>query len=266
MRGVILFLGICMGACGVQAQVLKTKVKNPSSFTSSNFFVGHSLTQTSYTLEQGHAMVGTFAMAYGVTDSLTIATSPWLLGLYNMPNVIVRTKLDLSKDLALGIQGGYMRTEPYLQNFYKMEASYFNGLISKRWNRNFTSHFQLNVMNFLDDERPFSIRVPKPTVPIQVSASVLGEVSVFKKYKDEFGFGFEIGRIGVNEVLPYNHAGISLFRKIDNIFIQLGVSVSATPNVSVNDFASLGQSSLPDSDSGFKKIATHPEVQLQWFF
>lgn len=265
MRGIILIVGICLGACGVQAQVLKTKVKHPSAFTSSNFFVGHSLTQTTYTLNEGQMMAGTFAMAFGVTDSITLATSPWLLGLYNMPNVIVRTKLDLMKDLALGVQGGYMRTEPYLQDQYKMEASYFNALVSKKWSRNFTTHLQLNVMNFSDDERPFSLRVENPTTPLQISVSALSEISIFKKYKDEFGLGLEVGRIGINEILPYNHVGLSLFRKVGSLLIQGGVSISATPNVVLNDLTYIGRSNLPAGPE-FKKIVTHPEVQLQWFF
>jgi len=123
----------------------------------------------------------------------------------------------------------------------------------------------LNVMNFLDDERPFSIRVAEPTTPVQVSASVLNEISLFKKYKDEFGVGIELGRIGVNEPLPYNHVGFSFFRKLDKILIQVGVSISATPNIDSSDLAFIGSSTLP-SGPEFKKIVTHPEVQLQWFF
>ena len=265
MRCAILSVVVSLFSIAVQAQISKLKLKNTSTFTSSNFFVGHSLSQTTYTLEKGQAMAGTFAMAYGVTDSVTLATSPWLLGLYNMPNFIVRTKLDVSKHLGLGFQAGYMRTEPYLQDSYKMEASYFNALVSSKWSRLFISHFQLNVMNFLDDERPFSIRVAQPTTPLQISVSVLNEISVFKKYKDEFGIGLELGRIGVNEPLPYNHFGFSFFRKVDKLLIQLGVSISATPNVESSDLAFIGSSMLPSGEE-FKKIVTHPEVQLQWFF
>jgi len=256
---------ICFIALASEAQTLKSTYKEQSNFTSENFFVGHSLTQTAYTLKKGQTMAGTFAMATGLTDSLTVATSPWLLGLYNMPNVIVRTKVDLDKNFALGLQGGYMKTQEYLQNSYQMEASYFNALLSFKISRQLTTHLQLNTMNFINDERPFSIRVSKPTKPLQVSVSMLNEISIFKKYKNELGVGIELGRIGVNEILPYNHLGFSLFRKVNGILVQLGVSISATPSVGLSDLAFIGSESLP-SGPNFKKIVTHPEFQLQWFF
>ena len=242
------------------------KTKDLSFSTSSNnFFLGHSLSQTSYTLNQGQAMTGTFAMAYGITNSITLATSPWLLGFYDMPNIIIRAKIDLKKILTLGLQGGHMKTVKIYRNKFKMEASYFNAIISKKWSRFFTSHLQLNVMNFFEDEKPFSIRVAKPTTPLQFSASILNEISLFQRYKNEFGVGVELGRIGLNEPLPYNHFGFSLFRKFNRILIQGGVSISATPNTNFNDFTFIGQSYLPTT-SEFKKIVTHPEIQIQWFF
>lgn len=230
-----------------------------------NFFLGHSLTQTSYTLKKNKSMAGTFALAYGVTDQITVATSPYLLSLYNMPNIIVRTGLLLNPTTKIGAHFGYMKTQNYLENEFRMENSYFNLVLTKKWSRLSSTHFQLNSMYFIDDTRPFSIRVARPTRPLQMSLSVLNELSFFKKYENEFGVGLELGIIGFNENLPYNHLGFSFYRKYKKLIVQAGLSVSATQNVTLSNFSEIGDRFIV-SEGDYKKIVTHPEVQMQYFF
>ncbi len=240
--------------------------KNVSSvYTKTNFFVGHSLTQTSYTLPEGKWMLGTFALGYGLTDDVTLGTSPWLLTLYNMPNVVLRMKKALSTSTAIGAHLGYMKTQEYLQNFYKMEASYGNLILSHVFSKNLRTHIQLNAMYFKDDERPFSIRVENPTTPLQISLSAVNEIIAYKKASVEYGLGLEVGVLGMNEELPYYHGGLSFYRKVKDLFIQVGVSVSATTNVSTSDFQYVAQGNLPEGDE-FREIMTHPEIQLQYYF
>lgn len=241
---------------------LKKRIKPDTSFfTQDSFFVGHSLTQTSYTLPQGKWMAGTFAVGYGLTHNLTLGSSPWLVAIYNTPNVIFRAKQDLSYDLTLGFHGGYMRSEPILANLYDMELYYSNLILSKRWSSRIVSHFTANLMYFLREETPFSIRVANPEEPTQISFSSLHEFY----FKDGSGLALELGVLGANHSLPYVHGGVSLFYKARNYLVQLGLSVSATNNFRFSDLSSIGDT-LESPDNEFKEIITHPEVQLQYYF
>jgi len=236
-----------------------------SVFTKSNFFVGHSLSQTSYTLPKGKWMVGTFALGYGISNNITLGTSPWLLTLYNMPNVLLRTKKEISTSSAIGLHIGYMKTAEYLRNEYEMELLYGNLIYSFVVNKNIRTHFQANLMNFISESRPFSIRVSRPTLTSQISLSNISEVAVYKKGSHEFGFGAEVGYLGVNESRPYMHGGFSIYRKTKNLFLQAGLSLSASNNVGVSDFSYVGQGNLPPGGE-FREILTHPEIQVQYYF
>lgn len=236
-----------------------------SVFTNSNFFVGHSLSQTSYTLPEGKWMVGTFALGYGLTNNVTLGTSPWLLTLYNMPNVLLRTKKELSASSAIGVHLGYMKTAEYLRNDYSMELFYGNLLYSAVINKNIRTHFQVNAMEFINEARPFSIRVSRPSTPVQVSISNVSEISIFKKRNHEIGLGLEFGYLGVNESTPYMHGGFSVYRKTKGLLLQVGMSLSASNNVGVSDFSYVGRGNLPPGRE-FREILTHPEVQVQYYF
>jgi len=49
--------------------------------------IGHNMTPTTDPLRRGDWMFGTYALAYGITDDLFIATSPWIWVSYNTANV-----------------------------------------------------------------------------------------------------------------------------------------------------------------------------------
>lgn len=246
--------------------VMESKTKTPRSvFTKSNFFVGHSLTQTSYTLPKGKWMVGTFALGYGISNNITLGTSPWLLIFYNMPNLLLRTKKEISSSSAVGLHVGYMKTAEYLRNEYSMELLYGNLIYSFVVNKRLRTHFQANLMNFMAEERPFSIRVGQPTLETQISLSNVSEIVLYKKKNHEFGMGLEAGYLGVNESRPYLHGGLSIYRKTKDLFLQIGLSLSASNNVGLSDFSYVGRRNLPPGGD-FREILTHPEVQVQYYF
>jgi len=210
-------------------------------------------------------MAGTFALGYGVTNNLTLGTSPWLLTIYNMPNLIARTKIELSTSSAIGFHVGYMKTEKYLRNDYSMELYYGNLIYSFVVSRSFRTHFQANFMNFLNEARPFSIRVSRPRDAVQTSLSNITEVVVHRQKGYELGLGVEAGYLGVNESRPYMHGGISVYRKTKGLMLQAGISLSASNNVGVSDFSYIGRGNLP-AGGEFREILTHPEVQIQYYF
>lgn len=264
----IIMLGLSSvqaGAANINTYFLKQNTSKASVYTKTNFFVGHSLSQTSYTLPKGKLMLGTFALGYGLSDDVMLGTSPWLLTLYNMPNLVLRMKKSLSTSTAVGMHVGYMKTQEYLQNLYKMETFYGNLIFSHVFNKNVRTHFQLNGMFFKDDERPFSIRVAQPTSDIQISISSVSEVVAYKKPGLEVGLGLEIGMLGINEELPYYHGGFSIYRKVKDLFIQVGVSLSATTNIKAGDLRYVGRGNLPPGGD-FREIVTHPEIQIQYYF
>ncbi len=269
----ILMITVLIASIEAFSKTLDSYFKNEGSakiktsvFTKTNFFVGHSLTQTSYTLPKGKWMMGSFALGYGITDDVTLGTSPWLVTLYNMPNVILRTKKSLSTSAAVGLQLGYMKTQNYLRSLYEMETFYGNLIFSQVFHRNLRSHFQVNAMYFRNDEVPFSIRVQNSTTPLQLSLSNVNEITAYKKKNTEFGFGLELGVLALNEELPYFHGGVSIYRKVKNLFLQVGLSLSASDNISVSDLGYVGQSSLPEGSEDFREIVTHPEIQVQYYF
>jgi len=268
LKATIVFLAILFGALSlVRAQnTSRFPIVYENKIDDKNFFLGHSLTQTSYTLRKNKAMAGTFAFAYGLTDQITVATSPYLLSLYNMPNIIIRTGAMMSERTKIGVHFGYMKTQKYLENDYDMENAYSNFILTRKWSRLSASHFQLNTMYFMEESRPFSIRVPRPTSPLQVSLSVLNEFSFYKRYQNEFGLGLEFGVLGLNEVLPYNHLGFSFYRKFKSVIFQAGLSVSATQNITFSNLMEIGKSNIRSNGGEYKKIVTHPEIQLQYFF
>ncbi len=244
----------------------RPRTAKASVYTKTNFFVGHSLSQTTYTLPKGKWMLGTFALGYGISDDLMLGISPWLLTLYNMPNIVLRAKKSLSTSTAVGAHFGYMKTQEYLQNLYKMETFYGNLIYSHVFSRSLRTHIQLNAMFFKDDERPFSLRVARPTKALQISLSSVNEVTVYKKRELEFGVDLEVGMLGVNEKLPYYHGGFSVYRKSKNLFVQVGLSLSATTNIQTADFRYIGRGNLPPGEEDFREIVTHPEIQVQYYF
>src|SRR5690606_4860169 len=112
-----------------------------------DFILGHNLTPTTALLGEGDVMVGTYAAGYGLTDTLTVATSPWLDISYSMPNLGLKYALPSGSDSTSFVaEGLYFKTYPYGDRFFEQE-SYFIRLTYgvealKFWNAYLTYGYQ----------------------------------------------------------------------------------------------------------------------------
>jgi hypothetical protein len=96
-----------------------------ASAQAQEFILGRNLTPTTAVLNQGDIMLGTYAAGYGLTDNLTIATSPWLDISYSMPNLGLKYSLPSGSDsISFVIEGLYFTTYPYGEKLFEQE-SYF---------------------------------------------------------------------------------------------------------------------------------------------
>lgn len=81
-------------------------------------FLGHNVSPSSYTLRARQIAAGNFGIAAGITDQITIATSPWLWLSYEAANVHLKWIEDLSNGSRVGALVSYFETfgdSPFLR-------------------------------------------------------------------------------------------------------------------------------------------------------
>ena len=88
----------------------------------------------------------------------------------------------------------------------------------------------------------FQSRVQNSTTPLQISFIECKMKSLYiKKAGVEFGVGVEAGVLApLMKTFLILHGGLSFYRKVNNFFFQVGMSLSATTNISVNDLRYVG--------------------------
>ncbi len=232
---------------------------------------GHNLTPTTSTLKKNVYSVGSYAMAFGLTDRFTIATSPWLYSEYNMYSAIGRYSLPF-KDAELGTQLAYFKTDRMGSDFYQMEAV----SVSTGYSWNVTNLYRLtlsgNYMYFFDETIPFSLRrEPYNNQPFQLSLSTLHE----GRFSKTVGFAAELGVLGINYSYPQAHFGASVNYKSAQWVVQAGYSQTLTlsdpsavrqqaKNQRQNEDGSLTQ--YQNQRARSSDFSLHPEFQVQYFF
>jgi hypothetical protein len=240
------------------AQLLSTHVtqKEFQESNSSPILLGHNLTPTSYTLSKTQTTVGTYAVAYGVTDFWTIGTSPWLDYAYNMP--AINTRLNLLKNsegLIVSTDVSYFKTFPYANNLFQQESLFARVIVSKMLSEFYTLHNSFGYQYFWDDTRPFSLRLISGNGDrYNTSVSTLHELRLFKN----MGVLGEFGVIGLNYATQYLHWGASGYFKWSWGMVQFGLSQSR----------SMGAVHYVSSTEYYwytKHAVYHPEFQLQTY-
>lgn len=196
----------------------------------STFFQGHNLSQTAYVLDHHSCSVGLQFVACGISETLTIGTSPWLLSEYEMNNLHLKKRIDVNKTLQLSYFKTYNeRTNDYLgyrvPENYKMEAWWLAGIYSFPFNEHYTLHANLNLQYYDDQTMPFSLKRPSTeNSPWQVTVSTLHETNLAGPI---FLMG-EIGFLMPMHSQPYLHAGASLQYRRNNFESHLGFSMTST--------------------------------------
>jgi hypothetical protein len=218
---------------------------------------GHLLTPTSSVLKRGDWSVGTLAVAYGLSDWLTIGSSPWLWGAYNMAQVSLRAALPAGDDRhwQLGLQGQLFKT--YLDSDssrYRQSSVTVTPVLSARLSSVWNVHLAATAMYFWNDDRPFSLRMQNgDSGPWMLALSALQIADLTERWRLQA----EVGTVGLNYVDPYLHTGLSMAYQAPEWTAQIGLS-------STRHLGSPRQALQPTS---FKAIdSVHPEVQVQVFF
>lgn len=223
---------------------------------------GHNMSPTTHTLGRGVMSFGNFLAGGGVTDHLTIGTSPWMYYSYNMHSLVARYGSDIDADSRWSVQAAYFKTGAFAPNLYQMEAT----SLWLNWAKRLTPYYTLNIvgnhMYFFDETMPFSLRrEPLNDDPWQVSLTTLQEISLL----GGFGLSAELGCLGMNYVYPELFYGASMNWKNSWLLIQIGFSLNMTLS---------GADTLYTRNQGkFGRVAgqyhdrdMHPEIHLQTFF
>lgn len=246
----------------------KKKIKKISS----GFTLGHLMTPAVSTLAKGEVTVGTMAMGVGLSNELTFAISPWLVGFYNMTNANLRYQATPKLAESWGLQLSYFKDNPSYGKLYKMEAYSVWLNYRTRVSRFHRVHWSLNYMHFSDFKVPFSLKrwSFNETEPQgQLSFTTLQEIATTPSTR----VSLEFGVIGLNYHYPNYHFGASTAWRFEGGYLQFGLSATgyftnmtkSAYNQVYNDYKQSGASL--DFTSVYKNsVAVHPEVQLQLFF
>lgn len=229
---------------------------------------GHNLTPTTYTLSKGVLTLGNYILGYGVTDKLTIATSPWLYADYNMYSAVVRTRGEIgshthaSERLDWAFQAMYLKTGKVGKSNYQMTAVNSSFVVKHDFESFYSLNLALNYMYFFDETAPYSLRrEPYNNDAYQWSISSLQEI----RLPGNFGFMAEAGMLGLNYKYPEIHIGLSMYHRSKYSLIQLGFSQTYTSGTLSRMFVTDQSETIAVVGPG-RDFSMHPEIQIQLFY
>ncbi len=238
---------------------------------------GHSLSNTSSVLKSGQCSLGLQATACGLTDDLSIGSSPWLWLGYNMSNLFVRQRVAETEKTQHAFQLGLFKTfeVPVDRTTYDMEGLWLSYIQSFEIEDHYTLHINYIGNYYTNDRRPFSLR--RPTVnrnPFQFNLSSLHEV---KLSSGLFLLG-ELGVLGATEKYPHLHTGASLQVRAKSFLVHIGFTMTSTLTALFSPSARYDYHSelisyeegldypFLDEDLIKRDFSIHPEFALQYFF
>jgi hypothetical protein len=281
MRLIAIF--IAFASCGsVQAQLNTTLVADemPAPPRPSRFFPGHNLTPTSDVLSRGQAVLGTYAIGYGMTDRFTVGTSPFIIGFYNMAVIDLRYALIRDNGFQFTVEDLYFKSLPYknlgMHDQYHQESTFLRLTASQTISSFYTLHFSSGHQYFWNSDSPYSLN-PNPGQPYVLSVSTLHELH----FSSHFGCFIEVGVLGLNfanafkasdptgiplqKSGPYSHLGLSFFYQSDLLMVQLGVSRSQTTVYAATRQSERDFSPITERQFWYDVPMYHPELQLQFY-
>lgn len=245
---------------------IDVKASDQSGPEVTSVLFGHNVTPTTYTLSKSQMTVGNYVAGIGLTDQLTIATSPWLYSSYNMYSAIVKlrgclSKTDAACDWDWAMQAMYLKTGHFGSSTYQMTALSDSFVVKKDFADFYSLNFAVNFMYFFDETSPFSIRrEPYNSDAYQVTLSALQEV----RLPYHFGLLVETGMLGLNYVYPEMHVGLSISHRSRFTLAQLGFSQTYTSGTLTRMFSTNQTQSLTSGEPG-RDFSMHPEIQFQIF-
>lgn len=254
--------------------------------------LGHNLSSTSNVLESGQCTIGFLHAACGISDKLTLGTSPWIIADYKMTAIALRQQVSKNENTTEAFQVSYFKTfedrrEVYFKNNdfssgdeteysgYEMEAIWTMYIRSKKLAPHFTLHYNLHINYYFNEVAPFSFRRPyENPSPWQINASTLYEVELVQRW-------FIQGELGLLDIINsplHTHAGVTIGRKWDSGYFYFGFSYTSTlkalfaPNEREDYQMRLitNEEEGYDSEKNTRSIdydySIHPELTIQFFF
>lgn len=239
-----------------------------SQVLAKSFVAGHNLAITTDTPEKGTFTLGNYLLGYSPADRCLVATSPWMAFDYNSYSLITRCKLmgETAIFAESSLQLAYVKSDKQLGDMFRQSVGMVWWAVKHQLNETYTLYTTLNYMYFWDETYPFSLRrEPYNNQPYQFTLSTLHQV----RWTETMGFNFELGILGLNYHIPRYHSGYSFYKKWDSFLLQLGLSMTATPNNFDRLFKNTqpgGGGEEPAYTSSRYDFSVHPEIQLQYFF
>ncbi len=246
-RNLILFLLHFLFLIGLGSVSL---AQTPVSF-------GHNLALSDETLKQKDFTFGTYYIGAGLTDKLTVGTSPWMILGYNLDNIIVRYRGDLFQTEFVHQLAYFKSNEKYGNAYEQTSISYWLGKAFKT--DRYKVVLSLNYMYFYNEERPFSLR--REPFKDEAAQFTLSTLHVFE-YSEAIYLQLELGILGLNYSYPNLSAGASWFYKPSPHWsFQVGGSISKRfTGPQRTDYVIIKNTENYMGDS------IHPEIQVQYWF
>lgn len=293
-------VGACLMAEQAGAAVAKDQLTYKSTSTSKSrsrsVVVGHNVTPSTITPKKGTWTVGNYVLGVGLSDSVFLATSPWIWTSYNTANIHLKVATPVSKKVRVGFFGSYFESyesAPFLiqqpsglhastlskskvsdTNRYQWQSASAHLISGIDISDSITFNFNAHYAYFWNDDFPYSIRMDpgRDSLRGQVDVSTLTEV---KLPDSELSWLFELGALGLNYAAPFLQIGSSLVYKDQSWLVQFGASYSVAFKEaryqsgwvpgrydSRTHYTADGQAYR----MRYLQTALHPEVQLQYFF
>jgi hypothetical protein len=246
-----------VGGEGFLSEPVPRQIKSRDRAGNKSLIVGHNVTPTTETLKRGVVTAGNYAVAVGLTDSLFIATSPWIWSSYNTANVHLKWGKAIDRGTRVGLFGSYFQsynsapltsewnanrtsttvgnrfgrttevTTKYYDslNRYQWESSSIHALISHDVHPSATVYMNLHYGYFWNDDYAYSIRMDPGNDAIRDQIDVTS-LTVIDVGSDGAKLLLETGVLGLNYVDPYLQIGASLAFTSDSWLVQFGASAT----------------------------------------
>lgn len=250
--------------------------------------LGHNLSITSNVLNAGECTFGFLHAGCGLTDKLTIGSSPWMAISYNMAAVAFRYELSNDDSKTEMIQFSYLKTnnnrKPFDDNDdfmdglymgYQMESAWLIYVRTHKLNSHFRVHYNFHFNYYFDELAPFSIRRPYIDAnPWQINTTALLEADLYKGW-------FMQGEFGLIDLINspiHSHIGATLGWRWDGGYVSFGFSQTSTLKAlfSPDERFDYGYELIRNEREGYnseldpKKVendySIHAELNLQFFF
>ena len=207
-------------------------------------FFGHNLSQTAEVLSEGEVSVGPQVLGYGVSDKLTIATSPWLVQDYGMFSIFGRYKINDDRSFQLSYfkacfssdncvrpiprspapapgTSAYYQRNIDSQAGYSMEAIWLVMVDRYEFNDHYILNINYGLQYYANQKMPFSLKRPSSNPkPWQAHLTTLHELSMAGPFK-LYG---EFGALIPTDTQTYIHLGTSIGYKKDRIETHLRIA------------------------------------------